>query len=90
MGSLPPTQPPTDILILKLYYRWALQSFLSALVHIHPRAVFVSDFIAHVLWLRSDFSIAPSRLLYDNYTWPWTAECFTDPRFFDERSGVEN
>ncbi|KAJ6194670.1 hypothetical protein J3E72DRAFT_403195 [Bipolaris maydis] len=54
---LPQDLSRNDLLLLSLYYRWALQ-VLSALQFAHSRSVFIRNFCAELVWLRSDFSLA--------------------------------
>ena len=46
-----------DVLVLSLYYRWALQS-LSAISFLHSHAIYLRVFSSQMVWLRSDFSLA--------------------------------
>ncbi|KAL3440460.1 hypothetical protein BJX65DRAFT_290401 [Aspergillus insuetus] len=52
-GPLTNSLPP----LLRLYYRWALQT-LSALHFLHTHAVYISDLCASSVWIRSDLSAA--------------------------------
>lgn len=51
------TSQPKKMLILSLYYRWALQA-LSAISFFHHHGTFLRVFSSQMVWLRSDFSLA--------------------------------
>lgn len=51
------TSDAKDVLVLALYYRWALQA-LSAMSFFHNRGIFLRVFTSQMVWLRSDFSLA--------------------------------
>lgn len=62
--GLPALEVPTaanlnskDVLVLSLYYRWALQA-LSAMSFFHRRGIFLRVFTSQMVWLRSDLSLA--------------------------------
>jgi len=46
-----------DILVLALYYRWALQA-LSAMSFFHDHGIFLRVSTSQMVWLRYDFSLA--------------------------------
>jgi hypothetical protein len=54
---VPKAQNQNDKMLLKLYYRWALQG-LSALGFLHSHGVFLRTFSPQLIWLRSDYSLA--------------------------------
>ncbi|CEN59986.1 hypothetical protein ASPCAL02427 [Aspergillus calidoustus] len=53
---LPDNDSPPPLL-LRLYYRWALQT-LGALRFLHSHAVYLSNFCDCSVWIRADFSMA--------------------------------
>lgn len=48
---------PKDLLVLSLYYHWALQA-LSAFSFLHCHSILLCVFIFQMVWLRSESSLA--------------------------------